>query len=112
VPAQTERHLLALLRYVERNPLRADLVARAEDWQWGSLWRRCNFCNDLPLAAWPIAPPEDWTRLVNEPQTPAEVAAIQDAIRKNVPIGDPDWRDSKAAGYGLRLRRVGRPARK
>lgn len=27
----TQRHLLTVLRYIERNPLRAELVARAED---------------------------------------------------------------------------------
>jgi len=37
---QEDHHLLALMRYVERNALRANLVERAEDWRWGSLaWR-------------------------------------------------------------------------
>ena len=31
-----EPHLLAAARYVERNPVRAGLVARAEDWPWSS----------------------------------------------------------------------------
>jgi putative transposase len=35
-----DRHLLLVCRYVERNPLRAKLVARAEAWPWGSLHRR------------------------------------------------------------------------
>jgi putative transposase len=39
-PIQEDDHFLAVCRYVERNPLRAGLVRRAEDWQWGSLWRR------------------------------------------------------------------------
>jgi hypothetical protein len=30
-------HLLRVLRYVERNPLRAGLARRAEDWPWSSL---------------------------------------------------------------------------
>ena len=29
--------MLTVVRYVERNPLRAGLVARAEDWNWTSL---------------------------------------------------------------------------
>ncbi len=36
-PIQRDEHLLSVLRYVERNPLRAKLVARAEDWPWSSL---------------------------------------------------------------------------
>ena len=36
-PIQEDEHLLVVLRYIERNPLRAGLVARAEDWSWSSL---------------------------------------------------------------------------
>jgi putative transposase len=39
-PVETDEHLYTVLRYVERNALRANLVERAEDWRWGSLWRR------------------------------------------------------------------------
>ena len=31
-----EHHLLAAVRYVERNPVDAGLVKRAEDWEWSS----------------------------------------------------------------------------
>jgi hypothetical protein len=34
-PIAADEHLLAVLRYVERNPLRAGLVVRAEEWRWG-----------------------------------------------------------------------------
>lgn len=39
-PAQSSEHLLTVLRYIERNPVRAKLCTRAEDWQWSSarLW--------------------------------------------------------------------------
>ena len=36
-PVQDDDHLVRTLRYVERNALRAELVARAEDWKWSSL---------------------------------------------------------------------------
>jgi putative transposase len=39
-PVQSDEHLLAVLRYVERNAVRANLVKRAEDWTWSSAWRR------------------------------------------------------------------------
>src|SRR5438132_8128413 len=38
-PIQEDEHLLSVLRYVERNALRAELVKRAEDWPWSSLQR-------------------------------------------------------------------------
>src|SRR5271157_1892515 len=34
---QEDEHLLVVPRYIERNPLRAGLVERAEDWSWSSL---------------------------------------------------------------------------
>ena len=33
-PIQQDQHLLTVIRYVERNPLRAGLVGRAEQWPW------------------------------------------------------------------------------
>ena len=38
-PIQDDEHFLVVCRYVERNALRAELVARAEDWRWGSFLR-------------------------------------------------------------------------
>ena len=37
-PVETDDYFYQVMRYTERNALRANLVARAEDWQWGSLW--------------------------------------------------------------------------
>ena len=34
LPVQRDEHLSTLLRYVQRNPLRAGLVRRARDWRW------------------------------------------------------------------------------
>ncbi len=39
-PIQSDEHLYTVLRYVERNAVRAELVERAEDWRWSSTWRR------------------------------------------------------------------------
>jgi putative transposase len=63
-PIRDETHFLFVCRYVERNPLRADLVARAEQWPWSSLGRDCKICN-LELTEWPIPRPSAWLELVN-----------------------------------------------
>lgn len=39
-PIQQDGHLLTVLRYIERNPLRAKLATRAQDWLWSSLRER------------------------------------------------------------------------
>ncbi len=38
-PIQDDPHLLTVLRYIERNPVRACLVNRAEHWPWSSASR-------------------------------------------------------------------------
>src|SRR5580698_2892446 len=63
-PVQSNEHLLTVCRYVERNALRANLVARAEDWRWSSLWRRQ--CGDASLLAeWPVPRSRSWVSFVN-----------------------------------------------
>ena len=37
-PVEDDDHLYTVCRYVERNPVRAGLVGRAEDWVWSSAW--------------------------------------------------------------------------
>ena len=36
-PIEQDEHLATVLRYVERNPVRGNLVERAEQWRWSSL---------------------------------------------------------------------------
>ena len=59
--------LWSVLRYVERNPLRAGLVTRAESWPWSSAHARLNPSDDdsIALTDPPGGPPADWTDCVN-----------------------------------------------
>src|SRR3990172_1855736 len=97
IPIKSDLHTLHVCRYVERNPLRAGLVTRAEDWRWSSLWRRCNSCDDVILSDWPILRPADWIEHVNQPQTEAELEALRSAVRRGTPFGDDPWRRETAA---------------
>ena len=56
---QSDEHFLTLCRYVERNALRANLVAQADDWQWSSLWRRTHGDAEAKalLSPWPVDRP-------------------------------------------------------
>ena len=109
IPVQTDTHLLTLLRYVERNPLRAKLVRRAEDWRWGSLWRRCNSCDDLPLATWPVPQPVGWLEIVNQAQSDSELKEIQLAVCRGHPVGDNVWTEAIAASFQIPTAKPGRP---
>ena len=90
-PIKHDGHLLTVLRYVERNALRSGLVDRAEKWCWGSLaWRLERDGGDL-LSDLPIPLPRGWARLVNEPQTPAELEALRTCVNREHPFGDDPW---------------------
>jgi hypothetical protein len=70
-PVEKDDYFYTLCRYVERNALTAQVVERAEDWRWGSLWARRHGDEKLRaiLSDWPLDRPRDLSRLVNEPMT-------------------------------------------
>ncbi|HEY7120023.1 MAG TPA: transposase [Tepidisphaeraceae bacterium] len=113
-PIQDDNHLLTVLRYVERNPLRAGLVPRAQDWDYGSLQVRSNGASSSVqalLARWPVPMRRDWSDWVNRPQTAAEEQAVRTSIARNRPFGDAAWQGAMARQLGLEssLRPKGRP---
>jgi putative transposase len=100
-PVQTDSHFLTVCRYVERNPLRARLVARAEDWPWSSLGQNREICHVVPLEPWPVPRPPDWIDQVNRIATVAEESAIRECLRWNRPYGDAEWVQSTSGQLGL-----------
>jgi putative transposase len=112
IPVKADDHFLRVCRYVERNALRAGLVTAAEDWPWGSLWRRTHEDGSW-LADWPVARPINWREIVNMPQTEAELAAFRSAMNRSMPFGDPEWSETVRGQFGLPPRRArGRPRRR
>ena len=110
---EEDDHFLAVLRYVERNPLRANLCERVEDWKFGSAWRTAHGDVRL-LASWPVPRPPDWRSFVNKPQTGSELEAIRHSVVRGTPYGNKGWVSQSAARLGLAytLRSRGRPRRK
>ena len=112
-PVQSEEHLFTVLRYVERNAVRANLVERAEDWMWSSVWRRTHGNAEAKslLSPWPIDSPHDWLARVNQPLTDQELEAIRQCLTRGTPFGTERWRKNTAGRLGLShtLRSRGRP---
>lgn len=110
-PVQGDDHFLTLCRYVERNALRANLVERAQDWTWGSLWHRRQPASTVPLSDWPMERPRNWNQLVNSPQTEDELEAVRMAIKRGRPLGNECWIAKTAERLELEstLRARGRP---
>ena len=112
-PVESDDYFYQVVRYVERNALRANLVTRAEDWQWSSLWRRERGTSDhiRLLSDWPLPRPSNWVDLVNEPQTDGELQAIRRAVTRGTPFGSREWveQTTKQLGLEFTLRPHGRP---
>jgi putative transposase len=98
VPVQGDVHFLVVLRYVEANPLRAGLVARAEDWRWSSLGAPRAVREQL-LVDGPIPRPSNWVEWVN--QREAELTEIRRCVVLGKPYGSTDWMSATASKYGL-----------
>ena len=112
-PVQTDDYFYQVMRYVERNALRANLVSKAENWQFGSLWiRQFGTAKDKAmLSKWPLARPRKWVNFVNEPASEKELEALRRSCVRGTPYGDDDWIKQNAKKLGLEstLRRPGRP---
>jgi putative transposase len=112
-PVQEDEHFYVAARYVERNALRANLVDRAEQWEWGSLfrWLRGSAEDKQLLAAWPLPRKAGWVEQVNSPQSAGELQALRRSVVRGSPMGDAAWSERTVRRLGLEstLRPQGRP---
>ncbi len=92
---------------------RANLVVRAEEWRWSSLWRRCRGTAEdkAVLAAWPLEVPEDWLERVNRADNESELEALRRSVQRGRPYGATEWQKRIAKRLGLEsaYRSPGRP---
>ena len=112
-PVQSDDHFFTVARYIERNALRSEMVERAADWPWCSLWRRCQSDPALRaiLSDWPIDIPVQWAANVEQPQTEVELEAVRLSVARGRPFGDDTWARRTAKRFSLEstFRPQGRP---
>ena len=81
-----EPHLWAAVRYVERNPVRAGIVTRAEEYPWSSAAGHCGLRTDTLLSdvemPWPV---EDWSAFLRD----EDEESVATTIRRNTTTGRP-----------------------
>ena len=106
-PVETSEYFLTVCRYVERNPVRAGLVERAEQWRWSSAGIR----DLVPLREWPMERPADWLDWVNEGETHEQLNAVRRSVIKGQPYGSELWVERMVTQWslGATLRARGRP---
>jgi REP-associated tyrosine transposase len=110
-PIEEDEHLLTVLRYVERNPLRAGLVSEMDTWPWSSL----ALARQRERPAWhsdgPVKRGRNWLAHVAQPQTDMELLALRRCVNRGCPYGNDRWtsRTTTALHLESTLRPRGRP---
>ena len=115
-PVQRDEHLLAVLRYVEANPVRSAAVSRARDWTPSSLAARTGGDGQAAawLSPWPVDCPANWEARVDRPQDELALSALRASVTRGRPFGSDRWvqRTAKALGLEHTTRDPWRPWKK
>ena len=110
---QGDKYFLTVLKYIERNPVRAKLVKAAEQWKWGSTYRRSisHSKESKLITPSPVPLPRNYIKWINEAEQSESLAAIRKSISKGIPYGSDVWRDVMIERYNLKqaMHEPGRP---
>lgn len=112
-PIEEDEHLLTVLRYVERNPLRAGLVSTVDAWPWSSLKLAAQRARPVWYSDGPVRRGRDWMAYVSRPQTDVELVHLRQCVQRGCPYGNERWQATTTAKLSLEstLRPRGRPRR-
>ncbi len=110
-PIQTDRHLLAVVRYVECNPVRARMVRRAVEYPWSSARHHGTGTPDRLVTDSPIREMVPaWGDLLQQ-ESEDELAVIRRHVRTGRPWGTERWLQvlEQRVGHALRPQKAGWP---
>ena len=109
-------YLWAAIRYVERNPVRAKLVRRAERYPWSSAPAHCQGGNDTVLTTDPAWRKQlksigNWSAWLAEGDESGKLSVLRRHIEKGLPCGSDAFvrKLERTAKRVLRYRPQGRP---
>jgi|WetSurMetagenome_2_1015567.scaffolds.fasta_scaffold08232_4 putative transposase len=110
-------HLWQAIRYVERNPVRAGMVLRAEDYPWSSARVHCGFGSDPLLSILPEPRPsvtENWPAWLQDPDDENVIKMLRLCTRTGRPFGTDNFiaELEKRLDRQLKAFPRGRPAKK
>ena len=107
-----EPYLLAAARYVELNPVRAKLVARAEDWRWSSGRGHLSGRDDCLVKVSPLlVMVGDWRAFLDSALPEGELEELRKHARTGRPLGGEAFFDRLECLMGrlLKPKKGGRP---
>ncbi|MEN8132968.1 MAG: transposase [Pseudomonadota bacterium] len=113
-----EGYLWAAIRYVERNPVRAEMVLQAEEYSWSSAAAHCGLKDDQLLSQrgdWTKQREQiaDWSSWLAEGDKPQALEVLRRNVEKGLSCGTEKFVQSleKIAGKVLQYRPIGRPSK-
>ncbi len=107
-----EPHLAAAVRYVERNPVRAGLAKRPEDWAWSSARAHLAGCDDALVRVAPLTTRfPDWRGYLSDDTDAAMLTTLRQHGRSGRPLGSARFVARLETELGRRIGsgRRGRP---
>jgi len=105
-------HLFAAVRYIERNPVRARIVSRAEQYKWSSAPAHVLDAQDKLLSACPLTEEiKDWASYLGQKDEDSEVRKLVAHERTGRPLGDKAFvkKLEELTGRALAPKKRGRP---
>ena len=108
---QDDGHYLTVLRYIEANPLKADVVEKLQDWQWSSFVARLRDESAFKITQGPLELPSNWAKLVNCDIDKRSEKQLQNSSKRGAPFGELSWINNTAKKMNLEstIRTRGRP---
>jgi putative transposase len=104
--AMDEGHLISAIRYVALNPVRARLVARAEDWKWSSVRAHLEGKDDGLVRVGPVlGRVKEFAALIADRTEDAGFAALRAAEHTGRPLGTRDFIEGLERVLGRRIAR-------
>lgn len=114
--ALDEDYLWAAVRYVERNPVRARMVRKAENYRWSSAVAHCGLKSDPVLtrrSSWArqFESMGDWSAWLAEGDEPQRLEILRRNVEKGLPCGSERFvqKLERLTGRALQYRPRGRP---
>ncbi len=108
----------ACIRYVERNPVRARIVRKAENYRWSSAAAHCKLRDDDILTTDPrwlrqLRQVNDWSGWLAQGDAPDELTILRRHVERGLPCGTKAFIGAlgKRAGRDLNFRPPGRPVK-
>lgn len=97
-----ETYLYRCMRYIERNPVRAGLVVRPEDYPWSSARAHVFDIDDFVLSPIPLFyRVEDWRGYLSELDCEHDLRAFRESSKSGKPLGSESFLKKLEAELGI-----------